>query len=148
MTLMKPILPLIIVGLFLAAHVLVPLAWGDVYPFTSAPMFRDRPGQYCNYHVFTPDGTELPQEEWLVQRVYDGNPVGYGVGVRPPAVIEQEFGRVHQRQEIQEHILRHFKGSAASHKFVDVQQQVFGPQNNGKIGLLKVSTWRIDRPTP
>ena len=108
------LLPVVVVGLFLAAHVVVPLVWGDVYPFTSAPMFRDRPEQYCNYHVFAPDGSELPQEDWLVQRVYDGNPVGYGVGVLPPAVIEQEFGVVHDRQKIQEHILRQFKSSATS----------------------------------
>ena len=142
------LLPLVVVGLFLAAHVVVPLVWGDVYPFTSAPMFRDKPEQYCSYHVFAPDGTELPQEEWLVQRVYDGNPVGYGVGIAPPAVIEQEFGVVHERQKVQEHILGQFKGPATSYKFVDVEQQFFGPQNNGTIGLLKVSTWRIDRPAP
>ena len=140
--------PLALVGAFLAAHVVVPLVWGDIYPFTSAPMFRDRPAQYCNYHVFAPDGTELPQEDWLVQRVYDGNPVGYGVGVQPPAVIEQEFGVIHERQQIQEHILRQFKSSSTSNRFVDVQQLVFGPQKNGTIGLLKVSTWRIERPTP
>lgn len=144
----KLLVPAVVVGLFLAAHVVVPLVWGDFYPFTSAPMFRDRPEQYCNYHVFAPDGTELLQEDWLVQRVYDGNPVGYGVGVTPPAVIEQEFGMVHERQKIQEHILRQFKGRATSHKFVDVHQQIFGPQDNGTIGLSKVITWRIDRPTP
>jgi len=126
----------------------VPLAWGDIYPFTSAPMFRDRPEQYCNYRVFAPDGSELSQEDWLVQRVYDGNPVGYGVGVQPPQVIEQKFGEVHERQRVQEHILRQFEGAAASYKFVDVQQLAFGPQTNGTIGLLKVSTWRIDRPAP
>src|SRR3954469_6337007 len=79
----------------LVANVVVPLLWGDVYPFTSAPMFRDSPRQFCNYHVYAADGTELPATDWLVQRVYDGNPVGYGVGVRPPAVLEQEFGVIH-----------------------------------------------------
>src|SRR4051812_46002343 len=79
-------------ALLLAANVVVPALWGDVYPFTSAPMFRDSPARCCGYHVFAPDGRELPAENWLVQRVYDGNPVGYGVGVRPPAVIEQTFG--------------------------------------------------------
>jgi hypothetical protein len=146
MTLARPILPLTIVGLFLAAHVVVPLVWGDVYPFTSAPMFRDNPERYCSYHVFAPDGTELPQEDWLVQRVYDGNPVGYGVGVTPPAVIEQEFGVVHERQEIQEHIRRQFKNLSPSYPYVEVQQRAFGPLGGGTIGILKVSSWRIDRP--
>jgi hypothetical protein len=144
----KSYLPLAVIGLFLAAHVVMPLVWGDLYPFTSAPMFRDNPERYCNYRVFAPDGTELPQEDWLVQRVYDGNPAGYGVGVTPPGVIEQEFGVVHERQKVQEHIIRQFKNLPISHPHVDVEQQVFGPQNDSAIGLLTVSTWRIDRPAP
>src|SRR5262245_4048401 len=95
--------PIVCAGVFLAAHVVMPLVWGDLYPFTSAPMFRDSPTKYCDYHVFAPDGTELPQEEWLVQRVYDGNPVGYGVGIKPPPVIEQEFGVVHEERAVREH---------------------------------------------
>src|SRR3569832_1985069 len=68
------------VGLFLATQVVVPMFWGDVYPFSSAPMFRDRPERFSDYRVLMADGTELPQEGWLVQRIYDGNPVGYGTG--------------------------------------------------------------------
>src|SRR5262245_18303184 len=98
-TIHRPHLPsrtaIIAVALLLAANVVVPLLWGDVYPFTSAPMFRDSPRQFCNYHVYSPAGEELSAANWNLQRVYDGNPVGYGVGVRPPPVIEQEFGVVH-----------------------------------------------------
>ena len=149
MTPARPILPFVVVGLFLAAHFVVPLVWGDVYPFTSAPMFRDNPQRYCSYHVFAPDGTELPQEDWLVQRVYDGNPVGYGVGVQPPEVIEQKFGIVHDEQEVRDHILRHFsKTQNARWPFVTVEQQVFGPAGDGTIGLLDNYLWRITRPSP
>ena len=87
----SPRWPLAAAGLLLAANVVVPLLFGDVYPFTSAPMFRDCPGQCANYRVLAADGRELPAEEWLLSRVYDGNPVGYGVGVRPPALNEQAF---------------------------------------------------------
>src|SRR4051794_30143843 len=80
------------VAALLAANVIVPLLWGDVYPFTSAPMFRESPRQFCNYRVYGPSCEELPLVDWNLQRVYDGNPVGYGVGVRPPPVLEQEFG--------------------------------------------------------
>jgi hypothetical protein len=142
-------LPLVAAGLFLAAHVVVPLVWGDVYPFTSAPMFRDNPQRYCSYHVFAPDGTELPQEEWLVQRVYDGNPVGYGVGVQPPGVMEQRFGIVHDEQEVREHIVRQFsKTQNARWPFVTVELQIFGPAGDGNIGLLEKFLWRITRPSP
>lgn len=141
-------LPLTIVGLFLAAHVFVPLVWGDLYPFTSAPMFRDKPEKYCNYHVFAPDGTELPQEDWLVQRVYDGNPVGYGVGVTPPAVMEQEFGVVHAEQEVREHMVRRFKSlPSSSPDYVFVEQRTFGPTDAGTIGPLQTHRWKI-QPTP
>ena len=142
-------LPLIAVGLFLAAHVVVPLVWGDIYPFTSAPMFRDRPGQYCNYHVFATDGTELPQEDWLVQRVYDGNPVGYGVGIRPPGVIEQEYGVVHSEEQVRAHILDRLTHDSANRHFaVTVEQRVFGPRDEGTIGLLKTNTWHVSLPSP
>src|SRR5436190_23835728 len=118
-------LPLVAVGLFLAAHVVVPLVWGDVYPFTSAPMFRDNPQGYCDYHVIAPDGTELPQEDWLMQRVYDGNPIGYGVGVTPPAVIEQRFGIVHDEQAVRDHIAGHFsKTQNARCEFVPVDHRI------------------------
>lgn len=140
-------LPLIVIVLFLSAHVVVPLVWGDLYPFTSAPMFRDSPQRYCNYHVFASDGIELPQADWLVQRVYDGNPVGYGVGVKPPPVIEQEFGTVHEERQVREHILRRYKILSSSSPYVDVEQWVFGP-TGGTIGRLKVSRRRIYRPSP
>ena len=90
------------VGLLLAANIVVPIVWGDVYPFTSAPMFRDSPTECCNYQVYAADGRELPPDDWCVQRIYDGNPIGYGVGVCPPAVIEQEFGIEVAEEEISE----------------------------------------------
>ncbi len=149
MTPAKPILPLVAVGIFLAAHVLVPLVWGDVYPFTSAPMFRDKPVRYCDYHVYAPGGAELPQEEWLVQRVYDGNPIGYGVGVKPPAVIEQRFGIVHDEQAVRDHLLRRFlQGEGLHPEFITAEQQVFGPRDDGTFGEIESHLWRITRPSP
>jgi hypothetical protein len=143
------VLPLVAVGIFLAAHVVVPLVWGDLYLFTSAPMFRDNPQRYCDYHIFRPDGKELAQEDWLVQRVYDGNPVGYGVGVTPPEVIEQRFGVIHEEQQVREHIVRQFAKAQNSHwRFVTVEQQIYGPAEDGTIGLLESYLWRITRPTP
>lgn len=144
------VLPLALVGLFLSAHVVVPLVWGDIYPFTSAPMFRDKPQQYCNYHILAPDGTELRQEDWLVQRVYDGNPVGYGVGVSPPAVIEQHFGVVHDERQVREHIRRQFsrRSSATPTPFphVEVLQETFSSGDDGTIQPSAVRRWVISNP--
>ncbi|MFN0018557.1 MAG: hypothetical protein ACKVP0_09875 [Pirellulaceae bacterium] len=151
MTASNPTLQLVIVGLFLAAHILVPLGCGDVYPFTSAPMFRDKPEQYCNYRILAPDGTELPQEDWLVQRVYDGNPVGYGVGVTPPAVIEQKFGIVHDEHSVREHIRRQFLNQSAtvgeSLSFVEVVQESFGPVQDGTIEKVELRRWKVASPS-
>jgi hypothetical protein len=136
-------------GFLLAANVVVPLIWGDVYPFTSAPMFRDCPTQCANYHVFAPDGSELPAENWLVQRVYDGNPVGYGVGTRPPAVIEQQFGVVHDEAAVRRHIERQFgRPSNQPYEVVEVVQEVIGVVDHADyVGVVRTSRWRVWRPT-
>src|SRR5437868_2220868 len=112
----------------LLANIFVPLIWGDVYPFTSAPMFRDSPRQFCNYRIYAADGQELPAADWLVQRVYDGNPVGYGVGVRPPKVLEQRFGVVHDVATVRQHFRQQLgEPRHQQHAFVDVMQEVIGP---------------------
>lgn len=135
------------VALLLAANVIVPLVWGDVYPFTSAPMFRDSPRQFCNYRVYSPAGEELPLTNWNLQRVYDGNPVGYGVGVRPPPVLEQEFGVVHDEAAVRKHVERQFKQSGNSnYEFVDVVQDVIGAIDGGGVGVIQTNRWRIGRP--
>ena len=43
-------------GVFVAANGFVPLICGDIFPFTSSPMFRDAPRAYCVYRAFAPDG--------------------------------------------------------------------------------------------
>ena len=127
----------IAVAALLAANVVVPLVWGDVYPFTSAPMFRDNPRQCCNYRVYAPDGTELPAVEWLCQRIYDGNPLGYGVGIEPPPVLEREFGQVHSERHIREHVERLL--NEPQHRrlaYVEVVQEVIGPIDSERVGPL------------
>lgn len=135
------------VGLLLTANIIVPLLWGDVYPFTSAPMFRDSPRQFCNYYVYSPTGDELPAANWNLQRVYDGNPVGYGVGVRPPPVIEQVFGVVHEEVAVREHVERQFQSADNStYDFVHVVQKVIGPLDRHRVGVVKENQFRINRP--
>ena len=128
-------------AVLLAANVVVPLVWGDVYPFTSAPMFRDNPRTCCNYRVFAPDGTELPADQWLCQRVYDGNPLGYGVGIQPPPVIEQCFGDVHTEQHIREHVGRLLsQPQNRDLPYVEVVQEVVGPLDSERVhaGMVAV----------
>ena len=135
------------VALLLAANVVVTLIWGDVYPFTSAPMFRDCPAQCCNYHVYAPDGRELPAEDWLVQRIYDGNPVGYGVGLQPPPVIEQQFGVVFDEATVRRHIERQFfRPGNGPYDHVEVLQEVIGPIHGQRVGVVSTQRWTIGRP--
>jgi len=134
-------------GILLAANVVVPMIGGDVYPFTSAPMFREGGDRCCNYRVYSPEGRELPAENWLVQRVYDGNPVGYGVGVVPPAVIEQKFGEVPVAAAVWWHILRQFPRDGNRHyAYVEVEQDVLGPVDEQHVGVMKTNRWRVERP--
>lgn len=133
-------------GVLLAANIVVPLICGDVYPFTSAPMFRDAPRQYCNYRVYSIKGKQLDPADWLVQRVYDGNPVGYGVGVKPPPVLEQEFGVVPDEAAVREHFQRQLAEQRHSQvTFVDVVQEVIRPVDGQHVGVVQTNRWRIGR---
>jgi hypothetical protein len=140
-------LALAAVGLLLVANIAIPLVLGDVYPFTSAPMFRDTPMCCCNYHVYAPDGRELPAEDWLVQRIYDGNPIGYGVGIRPPPVLEQDFCRPCDETTVREHIQAQFaKPPNRAHAYVEVVQEHIGPIDSQHVGIVHTHRWRIGRP--
>ena len=135
------------VALLLVANAIVPLLWGDIYPFTSAPMFRDSPRQFCNYRVYSPSGDELPATNWNLQRIYDGNPVGYGVGIKPPPVLEQEFGVVHDEAAVRRHVERQFvRPDNAQYEFVDIVQDVIGATNEHRVGVIQTNRWRIGRP--
>jgi hypothetical protein len=134
------------VAVLLAANVLVPMVCGDLYPFTSAPMFRDAPCQCCNYRVLAEGGAELPAAEWQVHRVYDGNPVGYGVGLRPPAVLEQSFGIVHDEAAVREHFKRQLaRPEHAAHPSIVVVQERIGPVSSQRVGIVQTRQWRIGR---
>jgi hypothetical protein len=137
----------IAVGLLLLANVVVPLMWGDVYPFTSAPMFRDNPRRCCNYRVLAPDGRELTAEAWLCQRIYDGNPLGYGVGLKPPPVIEQCFGDIHDEGAVRAHIEQILAQPENSQlAYVDVVQEVIGPTGDGEsVGVVRAVQYRVKR---
>jgi hypothetical protein len=131
-------------AVLLAANVVVPLALGDVYPFTSAPMFRDTPQVYCNYHIHGPDGQPLPSERFLCHRIYDGNPVGYGVGVKPPKVLE-EFGVAHDEATVREHISQQLATAEnRGYDYVEVHQEVVGPVDASHVGVVRVDRWRIE----
>lgn len=126
---------------FLAANIIVPLVWGDVFPFTTAPMFRDTPQAYSIYRVFTLTGEELPASDFLLHRIYDGNPPGYGVGIRPPATLA-DFGKVATADEIRRHVARYL---TASLPMVEVVQEVIGPREDGSVGSITTNRVVVER---
>jgi hypothetical protein len=133
-------------GALLLASIVVPLVWGDVYPFTSAPMFRDNPRQCCNYRVYGPDGEELPVADWLCHRVYDGNPLGYGVGIRPPAILEREFGQMCSDEQVCEHIHGLLdRPECRGLKYVEVVQEVIGPIDDERVGVVQTRRLLVKR---
>jgi hypothetical protein len=144
--LLRDKLALGVAGTFLLANIVVPVTMGDLYPFTSGPMFRDAPTRYCNYRVYGPDGKLLEAEAFLCHRIYDGNPVGYGVGVQPPAVIE-EFGSERDEAYCRDHILKHLTVEEnRRYPFVEIEQEVIGPIDAERIGVMKTDRWRVENP--
>jgi len=135
------------IGLFVFVNLLVPLLVEDLYPFTSAPMFRDQPRQYCNYEVFGPDGARLPKEDFLLQRVYDGNPTALGVGIKPPPVLEQPFGDVASQDEVTQHVRQQLV-RYPDLTYVTVVQEVVSPDNDGRLVAKQQGPWRVTRNDP
>lgn len=134
-------------ALLLIANIVVPMIWGDFYPFTSAPMFRDSPSSCCNYRVYDEEGRELPPENWLVHRLYDGNPLGYGVGIRPPPILEQQFGAECDQAAVLTHIQKQFsRPENHEHMAVEVVQEVIGPIDSQRVGIVRTDRWRVPRP--
>ena len=127
---------------FLGANVLVPLVCGDIFPFTSSPMFRDAPRAYCVYRAFGPDGMEIPVETLLLQRVYDGNPPGYGVGIRPPDTLAR-FGEIAAESEIKKHVARHMAG----YEFVTIEQDVVACED-GVCRVCQTNRFRVEPAAP
>jgi hypothetical protein len=142
---------------YVLAVVFVPLLLGDVYPFTVAPMFRDTPQHYANYKVYAPDGTLLADnatrrvdplnkpDPFLLRRYYDGNPVGYGVGICPPKTLDN-FGHVPTESEVRTHIAVCLK-NFPQYEYVTVQQEVVGATCAKCVGVRARDsrTWKVTR---
>lgn len=127
---------------FVLASLILPFTLGEIFPITTAPMFRDHPGKYCDFAVFAPEGKVLNLETFGLQRYYDGNPVGYGSG-RLPAETLDRFGDDEQvedvvptRAELRAWVSERM--TTLEYPYVRVQVRVWGPVGSS-IGLLDES---------
>ena len=92
-----------VVLIFVIVHLAAPLVIGERYPFTVAPMFRDQPSCYCTYEVEDVNGKTLDSKQFGLHLVYDGNPVGFGVGLKPVPTMHP-FGTVPSESEVREYL--------------------------------------------
>lgn len=131
----------------LLANLLGPLVVGERFPFTISPMFRQEPTCYCEFTVRGPDGSELPLAQFALQRVYDGNPVGLGVGIQPPPTLD-EFGRVPVREELLEHLAALPASAWQDLPYVEVEVTAIGDLDGRRVGKIEDRSFRVrvDRP--
>ena len=127
---------------FAACTLVLPIVFGELYPFTIAPMFRDSPRLYCRYMVLDPQGVQLPLHDFELQRNYDGNPVGLGAGVRPPPSVD-EFGTAPDEATLRAHVARILRGRFPELSHVDVEQAVIGPVDRQTIGVIREARFRV-----
>ncbi len=132
-------------AIYVLLNLAVPAFFEDLYPFTRGPMFCDQPEQYCNYYVYAPDGRTLPLDEFHLQRVYDGNPPGLGVGMKHPPTLDQ-FGKVPEESTLRSHVCARLL-QMPELDYVEVVQEVIGRQGN-TVGVVKRNRWRIARSRP
>lgn len=136
---------LIVVG-FVAANLGFPVIRTEFFPFSRAPMFWNAPQVYCEYRVVAPDGTALPVADFGLQRNYWGNPVGVGVGIRPPETVDV-FGEVASEKAVVTQVKKRL-AAFPELRFVDVEQDVIGPLDTGEVGSIARHHWRVDNPHP
>lgn len=135
---------LTVCALFCLGHLLIPVVLHELYPFSIAPMFEDAPRVYCRYEVHRPDGTGLPLTDFGLQRNYWGNPLTFGMGIRPAFTIDR-FGCVAEPKEVTAQVQR-----ALAHRselaYVDLVQEVIGAKDSLTVGALRRSEWRVFSP--
>lgn len=90
---------------FVVLNLAAPFVLGEMYPVTVSPMFCDQPTQYCTYEVFDENGKPLDREQLGLHLVYDGNPVGLGMGIKATPTMHK-FGEVPTIEEVKLHVRR------------------------------------------
>ena len=126
---------------FIVSNVVVPIVVGELYPFTIAPMFRDSPKVYCDYKAWDSQGREISLSQVGLERVYDGNPPGMGVGIRPPETLN-EFGVAPSVQEVSRWVRSRLPPGES---FVELEQRVIGPIDDQRVGVVRTERFRVTR---
>jgi hypothetical protein len=130
---------------FVLVNVLVPAFAVELYPFSRAPMFEDAPRRYCDFIVYGPDGQALPAADFGLQRNYHANPPDAGYGYRPPPTIN-EMDAVPDTQQVAAWVRQHLEAFPRP-EYVEVVQQVVGPVDGDRVGVVESRRTRVTNPS-
>ena len=129
---------------FIGLNMFAPVVFGERFPFTISPMFCDEPSCYCDYALTDSNGQPVNLVDLNMQRVYDGNPVGLGVGIRPPATLDQ-FGVVPTQEEVTQHLLNQIEKWPDT-PFLNVQVTIVGATDDDHVGPVETIDFIVKRP--
>ena len=132
-----------IVG-FIVTNLIGPVVLGERFPFTISPMFCDEPARYCEYLVTDANGREIDLASLKLQRVYDGNPVGLGVGIQPAETLDR-FGQVPTEQELSRHLLEQTDAWPDT-PYLRVEMTVVGALDENHVGPVERIELTVERP--
>ena len=132
-----------IVG-FIVINLIGPIVLGERFPFTISPMFCDEPACYCEYFVTDANGREIDLASLKLQRVYDGNPVGLGVGIQPAETLDR-FGQVPTEQELSRHLLEQIDVWPDT-PYLRIEMTVVGALDENRVGPVERLSLKVERP--
>lgn len=114
-------LELTAVAAFVAVNLLAPFVVGEMYPITISPMFCDQPTQYCTYEILDDSGNNLELEPFGLHLVYDGNPIGLGMGIEAKPQLHG-FGEVPELAAVVEHVRTTAKLLNLKNQTIEIRQ--------------------------
>ncbi len=133
---------MIFVAAFIVVNLVVPFTIGELYPFSTSPMFCDQPTKYCTYEVVDADGDQVDLKRLGLHLVYDGNPPGLGVGIVPSPTLHA-FGEVPERTELVPLILEKLSSELDLKAPLTVTREVVQAGNHKLESHREV--WTIER---
>jgi hypothetical protein len=111
---------------FCSVLLIIALLFEELYPFTNSPMFRDNEYIYTRYFIMDSSGQIIPDHLLKLHQIYNGNPIGLGIGKKPYKSYN-EYGKKLSEYEIIS-IINNQKDKLLKYKLpLIIEQVVYGP---------------------
>jgi hypothetical protein len=131
-------------GGFVAALVLAPALFTELFPFTRVPMYRDAlPRQFHDYRVVDPNDEQLPPRKFGLHSTYLATPPDVGFGFLPPPGLAGP-GEPPDDREITSWVRERM--TDADPPYVEVVQEVTGPIDDRRVGVVSSRRIRVTNP--